>query len=977
MKKLFIISLICAASGTTALFGQQSKWKEANNNGYSYKYVDNDPTNARFYTLNNKLTVILSPNKKEPRVQTYVSVKAGSKTDPATHTGLAHYLEHMLFKGTDKFGSLDWEKEKVYLDIIDSLYEKYNQTTDVAARNTIYRQIDSVSGIAAKYAIPNEYDKIMAAMGGKGTNAWTSFEETVYTEDVPSNAINKYLALQSERFRNPILRIFHTELEAVYEEKNRSLDSDNSKAFETLFLNLFPNHNYGLQTTIGTIDHLKNPSLVEIRKYFETYYVPNNMAIVLSGDFDPDEVIKEIDKYFGSMQAKVVPPYTFVKEQPITAPIEKSVVGPSPEFLMMAYRFPGASDKDARILELVGKLLANGTAGMIDINLVQEQKLLGAYAFTYLLKDYSSLILQGMPGKGQTLAEVRALLLAEIEKLKKGEFTESLLESIVNNEKKSIIETNESYTALARELQSYYSTELDWAQRTDYAKELSAITKQDIINFANKHLHNNYVVVNKNQGEDKSIVKVDKPTITPITLNKDVSNFAKAIAAMPESDIKPKFVNYSEDIARAKTKQYEILSVQNKDNDLFRLYYYYNTGSWQNKYLPIALDYINYIGTSKKTAAQFSKELYQLAASFNINAGAENVTISIDGLNENFAKTVALVDDLLKNCEADEASLVAYKARLKQSRTNAKKNKAQIMRGLQQYAAYGKHNPFNNVLSDEELDKLTAKELVSLIKSVFNSEHQVLHYGPQSIANLQKSLPKAHAFSTGKRPVQMRPVPFQFKQVEQTNPTVYFANYDMVQTELAWLRNGIAYNSNLEAKTRLFNEYFGGGMGSIVFQTIRESKALAYSTYSYISNPMKAGMKYNVVSYVGTQADKVKDASKAMNELMTDLPQNPSAFNTAKTSLLKTLATNRTQQEGIIFSYINAEKFGRDYDINEKVFSEIQNVSISDITTLHKEFYANKPFTYCIVGNKNNADMKTINSLGNFQELSLEEIFGY
>lgn len=976
MKKLFIIALLCASSGVSTIFAQQSKWKEATSNGYTYKYVDNDPTKSRFYTLNNKLTVILSPNNKEPRIQTYVSVKAGSKTDPATHTGLAHYLEHMLFKGTDKFGSLDWEKEKIYLDIIDALYEKYNKTSNEAERKVIYRQIDSVSGIAAQYAIPNEYDKIMAAMGGKGTNAWTSFEETVYTEDVPSNALNKYLALQAERFRNPILRIFHTELEAVYEEKNRSLDSDNSKVYETLFLSLFPNHNYGLQTTIGTIDHLKNPSLVEIRKYFETYYVPNNMAIVLSGDFNPDEAIKEIDKYFGGMEAKVVPPYTFVKEQPITSPIEKSVVGPSPEFLMMAYRFPGASDKDARILELVGKLLANGIAGMIDINLVQNQKLLGAYAYTYLLKDYSALMLQGMPAKGQSLADVRNLLLSEIEKLKKGEFSETLLQAIVNNEKKSIIETNESYQSLARELQSYYSTELDWAQRTDYAKELGAITKQDIINFANKFLHNNYVVVNKLQGEDKSIVKVEKPTITPITLNKDVSDFANAIAAMPENEIKPKFVNYNADIARTKTKQYEILSVPNKDNDLFRLYYYYNTGSWQNKYLPIALDYINYIGTEKKSAAQFSNELYQLAASFNISTGAENVTISIDGLNENFSKTVALVDDLLKNCVADEAALASYKARLKQARTNAKKNKSQIMRGLQQYAMYGKNNPFNNVLTDEELDKLTAKELVTLLQSLFNSEHQVLHYGPQSIAALEKSLPKVHALTT-KRPVQMRPVPFQYKQVEQTEPTVYFANYDMVQTELSWLRNGVTYNSTFEPKMRLFNEYFGGGMGSIVFQTIRESKALAYSTYSYIGSPMKADMNYSINSYVGTQADKVKEAAAAMNELMTTLPQNESAFQTAKTSLLKTITTNRTQQEGIIFSYLNAKKFNRDYDINEKVYSEVKNLTFKDINDLHQQFYANKPFTYCIVGNKSSADMQTIKSLGNFKELTLEEIFGY
>lgn len=323
-KKVFLfLSMVFCVLG----FAQNYEWKEAKSGNYTYKYVTNDPTNTRFYTLKNGLTVILSPTPKDPRIQAFVAIKAGSKTDPATNTGLAHYLEHMLFKGTDQYGTLDWSKEKPQLDKIDALYEEYNKTKDETKRKAIYAKIDSVSGVAAKFAIANEYDKMMSEMGAQGTNAWTSFEETVYTDDVPSSSLDKYLAVQSERFRNPILRIFHTELEAVYEEKNRSLDSDGSKVFETLFADLFKNHNYGKQTTIGTIEHLKNPSLVEIRKYFNTYYVPNNMGVILSGDFNPDEVIGKVDKAFSYMQPKSVPKYTFQQEQPITKPIIEEIVG--------------------------------------------------------------------------------------------------------------------------------------------------------------------------------------------------------------------------------------------------------------------------------------------------------------------------------------------------------------------------------------------------------------------------------------------------------------------------------------------------------------------------------------------------------------------------------------------------------------------------------------------------------------------------
>src|SRR5699024_9147501 len=182
-----------------------------------------------------------------------------------------------------------------------------NSTSDEAERKEIYREIDKVSGEAAKFALANEYDKMMSGMGTQGTNAFTSVEETVYTEDIPSNAMDKYLAVQAERFRKPVFRLFHTELEAVYEEKNRSLDSDGSKVFEEIFKLLFPHNNYGKQTTIGTIHDLKNPSLVEIRKYFNTYYVPNNMGVIMAGDFDPDEVIAKIDKAFRYMKPKEIP----------------------------------------------------------------------------------------------------------------------------------------------------------------------------------------------------------------------------------------------------------------------------------------------------------------------------------------------------------------------------------------------------------------------------------------------------------------------------------------------------------------------------------------------------------------------------------------------------------------------------------------------------------------------------------------------
>jgi predicted Zn-dependent peptidase len=376
MKDKCIKGLVMALIFPICVLAQTKyQWKTATSGGYTYRYVTADPSKARFYKLANGLTVILSENHKEPRISALIPTRAGSNTDPRTHTGLAHYLEHMLFKGTDKFGTMDWAKEKPLLDQIDALYEKYNKTKDEASRKAIYKEIDQKSGEAAKYAIANEYDKLMANMGAQGTNAFTSFEQTVYTEDIPANSIDRFLKVQAERFRMPVLRIFHTELEAVYEEKNRGLDNDGRKVYEARNAALYPTHNYGQQTTIGTVEHLKNPSLVEIRNYYNKFYVPNNMAVIMAGDFNADQLIKKIDAAFKYMKAKPTKLYQPLAEKPLTNEITREVYGPTPESIVLAWRWPGvANPRDRVVGTVVDEMMSNAAAGLIDLNLVKAQK---------------------------------------------------------------------------------------------------------------------------------------------------------------------------------------------------------------------------------------------------------------------------------------------------------------------------------------------------------------------------------------------------------------------------------------------------------------------------------------------------------------------------------------------------------------------------------------------------------------------------
>ena len=953
------------------------QWKTANSNGYTYKYVTNDPMKARFYTLKNGLTVILTENDKEPRVAINVAIRAGSNTDPRTHTGLAHYLEHILFKGTDQFGVLDWQKEKPYIDSITQLYEKYTKLTDAGERKKMYAEIDRLSGEASKYSIANEYDKLMKDIGSQGTNAHTSVEETVYKENIPSNSMDKFLLIQAERFRKPVIRIFHTELEAVYEEKNRSLDNDGSKMWEVMNYHLFPTHNYGQQTTIGTIEHLKSPSIKAIQNYYDQYYVPNNMAVIMSGDFKSDELIQKIDQHFSYMKPAKINEYNPAPERDLTAAIEKDVFGPSAESMRIGFRTPGANTPDALVVSAIADLLSNGAAGLLDINLNKNQKVQGAQAGVQRFKDHGIFLLLAAPKEGQSLEELKPLLLAELEKIKSGDFDASLIKSIAANYKLSRLKGLDNNNNRLNELMNSYiqSKGQKWDFVLSEVDQLSNLTKARIQQVANKYFGNNYVLINKRKGEDKNIVKVEKPSITPVETNAGKSSpFVQKINAMKVSNIHPVWVDYKKDISYSKAGIADVMYVPNKDNDLFNLYYRFDIGAWNDPSLAYAAEYLQFLSTDSLTNEQINKAFYDIACSYRVSVSNETTTVSITGLQENFDKAVELFEHVIANVKPDEEALSLLKGRWSKARANNKLNKASIARGLMSYAQFGKNNPFNTVLSDAELNDLKPEILVNKLKDLLNYEHKIIYYGPLPLKDITASVTKKHRL-----PAQFTAIPAVqiFKYATQDKNQVLFAEYDMVQSEIYWIRNIKPYDFSQEAVVSVFNDYFGGGMGSMVFQTIRESKALAYSTNASYGIPGKKEDPFTQMAYVGSQSDKMTDAINAMNELLNELPVSQQAFELAKANIIQGIETGRIVKDGIIFNYLNLQRKGLDRDVRKDIYETVKNMSIKDMIQLHKNDVAAKPYTYAVVGSEKRLKMDELEKIGEVKKLSLEEIFGY
>ncbi len=959
---LFIASLVFSAYGKD----------------YKYDTVANDPMGVRIYTLDNGLKVYLSVNKEKPRAEAHIAVNTGSKNDPADCTGLAHYLEHLMFKGSKQFGTTDYSAEKPYIDKITSLYEDYRTITDPAARKAKYHEIDSVSQIAARYNIPNEYDKLMSLIGSEGSNAFTGLDITCYTENVPSNELERWAKVQADRFQNLVMRGFHTELEAVYEEYNIGLANDSEKAYEALLAKMFPSHSYGTQTTIGTQDHLKNPSLVEIQKYYDRYYVPNNIAIVISGDIDPDWTIAMIDRYFGSWKpGKDVSGRQFAAQPVYTSPQETYVMGLEQENIILGWRFKGVADLQNDTLQVLSQILSNGNAGLIDLDINHKMALQEAAAELLQMKDYSALVLFAMPNEGQTLAEARKLLLAEIDKLKKGDFDDDLIESAVNNMKLDYLRQLDNNRNRVSTITYAFVHGLDWKQEVESLDRMAKISKADLIAFATKYLNDGYVYVEKRKGEDTSIKKIEKPAITPIPANREyASNFVKEMTAEKVNPIQPKFADYEKELTFSTTsKKLPVIYVHNNDNSLFTLAFKYDFGKQADNRYSIAASYLDLLGTSHMSAEAIKKEFYKLACYYDISVGDDETTITLSGLNENMPKALSLLNEMLNNATPDKEAYDQFVKQIITSRNDAKLSQRECFYRLWEYGLHGKRNSYTDVMSEADLKSASPVLFTSLLSNLKNIKHTVLYYGPSSEKELSAILAKNH---TSAKKLVHAPVNKPYDWVSTPSTEICIAPYEAKNIYMRMLNQKQKYyDVNEDAVITLFNEYFGGGMNTIVFQELRETRGLAYNATANYITPAKAGDPEYMRLHIISQNDKMTDCIKVFKDITDNLPQNDAALEIAKQSIMKSIAANRVTKYNLIKSYLRLKKSGTDLNVNRMVYEKLPSLTMNDVVNFEKANVAGQPLHYYILGDEKELDMQSLRNIGPVKNISLEEIFGY
>lgn len=951
------------------------KYKETvhtDNNQYDYITVTHDENNVRIYTLKNGLKVFLAQNFDAPRIQTFIPVRTGSNNDPADNTGLAHYLEHMMFKGTSKIGSQNWEKEKELLDQISALYEEHKAEQNPEKKRKIYKKIDEVSQEASQYAIANEYDKAISSLGASGTNAHTWFDETVYKNNIPNNELEKWLKIEKERFSEIVLRLFHTELESVYEEFNRAQDNDTRLVNYELMDALFPTHPNGQQTTLGKPEHLKNPSMKAIHKYFDEYYVPNNYAMVLVGDLDFDETIQLIDQYFGTLPYKELPAKTPITEQPITEVVARTVKSPTTPRTQLAWRTDSYGTREAMLADIVANILSNrGEAGLLDLHINQTQKMLWAQAFSVGLRQYGYFSIVAVPKETQTLEEARNMVLDEIELIKKGDFPDWMLPAIINDFKLQRMKGLETAEGLATNLYDSYIKGRTWEEELNEMDEYASFTKDDVVNFANEFFKENYVVVNKEKGVNDKLIRVENPGITPVKINRDTqSEFLKEILADKTEDIKPEFIDYQKEIVTDERNGKKLSFVKNKYNDIAQMHFIFPLGSDHDRDLGISTQLLQYLGTDTFSPEDLKKEFFKIGISNDFKTTNNQLTISLSGLEENIEKGIALLQHWMRNVQPDQEIYNQFVGTVLENRQAMKKDKNRIITALNNYTKLGSNSRFTDVISKEELENSSAEVFTDRMKKLFQYPYQVFFYG-KNFENFKEYIGEYIEPESLQIPAaKLYPEP-------ATGGNVYFINYDMVQMEMSKIGKGSEVNPLHFGKINVFNEYFGRGLSSIVFQEMRESKSLAYSAYvSYAANSELNHPDY-VTTYIGTQPDKMMIAVDTLNELMNELPEVPIQFENARNAALKQIASTRVTRNNIFFNTLRLQKLNIYHDFRKDIYEQIQQLTFEDIKHFYQTEVKSIHFNTAIIGKKENLDMKAVNKMGIFKEVSLKDIFGH
>lgn len=973
IRKYFIILLLFLLFQNIKSSGQISIPLDRSHQENSI--ADTNPKSVLKYTLKNGLTVYLNPDPNMNSVYGAVVIKGGAKNDPKDATGMAHYLEHMMFKGTHAIGTIDYKSEKIWLDSIAFMFDMLPYTTgDEAYRKRVYEKINYYSEKAAKYAVPGEFDKLISIIGGKGLNAFTDFEKIVYHNEFPKEYLNEWLQLYYDRLDKPVFRLFQTEIETVFEEKNMSQDNLYVNVYENLYKNFYSNSTYGIQTVLGSVEHLKNPSINKMASYYKSYYVANNMALILVGNFDLGTALTEIKSIFGRYKNGDKSPLKIENESPFDGRIQANCKLTPIPMGILGYRTSGMFDQDIPALDIIMNMLNNNqNTGYLD-SLNQNNKLRFSMAVTDYHSDLGGFFIGYVPKiPTQTLKGGEKLILSIIEKIKKGNFSDEYLESI----KKLILMNHElsleNPDYRIRKIADIYIGNASVKELSSYSVNIESLSRDDIINTATKYFQSNYLAFYSKIGSAKK-VRLQKPALKPVKPEfGNQSEFYKNFVEKPDNKIIPKFIKRGIDYQFAEIKGgSNLYFVNNPYNQIFTYKINFYIGEHDLQGISLAADYLNNVGTDNLSFENFQHELKRLGTIIKFSANESFFTVSMTGFDSKFKESLLLLNDILQHPEQNNKVIKNFISQRKIENKLLKREASMKSNVLTNYALYGDNSPYILRLSLGRMKKIRSDDIIQIVQKAINYKADISYAGTIDFQKIE-NLISHFQYISAKPLISNSPVikPMKFVQKDEI---FFIKDNRSVQSKITICIPSKAVNRENRFIINAYNEYFGSGLNSVIFREIREYKALAYSAYANFYAPYKFSEPGFLFCATSTQADKTYETLTTFYGLLDSL-KILGDNNYIQVALKNSSNINLPDFRNLSALAAKWQLMGYENDPRPEEIQFLTTMRQEDLLAFHNQYVANRRKIISIIGNDNIFNVLENSKFGLLKEVKFKSIF--
>jgi predicted Zn-dependent peptidase len=932
------------------------------------------------FKLPNGLSVFIWEDPTAPDVYGMVAVNVGAKEDPEQYTGLAHYLEHMMFKGTDKIGALDWDKEKPLYDQIVAKYDEYAATADPAKREAISKEINQLTKESAKYNLSNDFSNLSQSIGGENLNAATSFDYTIYHNSFPPGEIYKWLELNSERLLNPVFRSFQPELETVYEEYNRGQDQQSRRQSEFVLNTVFAGHPYA-RSVLGLPEHLKNPQLSQLIKFYHDWYVAGNMALILAGNVNTNQVIPIIREKFGRIENRPTPERKQYTETPLKGRKDASAkVARYPQALLA---FPGitTANEDDIALDICTSILSNSSqTGLID-KLTLDGDLLNGSANSLTFQERGSIWISAVPyydvnqKRFESLKSTEKTLLNEIKKLQEGKFEDWLVQSIKSDMIREYDLQMESPLRVARRIANIFLAGKSMEELLNYKEMVASVTTGQIKEIAKKYFGSDYYAIHIEEGKPSKGVELEKPKYDPILPVRGAeTEYAKIFRNLPVKYATDAFAKMDEITGRPINDRSKLFYTQNSENEIFTLTLKFGIGTEKMPKLALATSLMNNAGVMGQMKAQEVKqEFSNLGASCEYYVNGSYLFVTLNGFESNLEASCKLLTRQILMPQLDEKQMNSMKGSYYQQRKIEKTANEYLGNALREYMLYKDKSSFIDRLSLEEINNLSISDLTGEFQRATDYEAEIHYAGslpPEQVYDiLSKNLPLKQGEKASTSP--------EIKdRISYAENTVFFLpNSDAKQSTIYFYIEGDEYKKEKDPYKDAFNEYFSGGFSGLVLQEIREYRSMAYTSGGYVLNPPVENKKTYFSGSLGTQADKTLDAIDVYMDLLTNMPQYPDRISNIKNFLKETATVEKPHFRAASQTYQNWRLRGYSKSPAETNTPALNDLTFDDIVKFYNENIKGRHITIGIVGNPKMIDEKAVGKYGKVIKLSASKVF--